>query len=159
MSSNGLPLVELDLLCIEMAPLLRLLAKTPSLRLLRVVDIPPPQQTPPDLSAAPMLEELEAPLPLCMMLVPGRPVANLSLKNVELQGTLLGPTEARIFQTTSCPISQLKVPLEFYLKPPFWRHFPSLRVLRLDSPGRSAPIQQVRWSCFLRRPLSLIPFF
>jgi len=110
MSSNGLPLVELDLLCIEMAPLLRLLAKTPSLRLLRVVDVSF-QQTPPDSSAVPMLEELEAPLPVCMMLVP---VANLSLRNVELQGALLGLTEASIFQAASCPISQLRVPLRFF---------------------------------------------
>jgi hypothetical protein len=158
MSSKGLPLVELDLFCIEMAPLLRLLAKTPSLRLLRVANIPPPQQTPPDSSGAPMLEELEAPLPLCMMLVPGRPVANLSLKNVRWEGPVLGPTEASIFQSASCPISQLKVPLEFYLNAPFWRHFPLLRVLRLDSLGQGAPIQKVRWSSFLRRPLSLIPF-
>ena len=162
MSSKGLPLVELDLLCIEMAPLLCLLEKTPSLKLLRVVDIPPPQQTPPDSSAAPLLEELEAPLPLCMMLVPGRPVVNLSLRTVELQETLLGPTEARIFQTASCPISQLKVPLHFYLKAPFWRHFPSLRVLHLDLQGLlqglNIPIQQVRWSSCLRRSLSLTPF-
>jgi hypothetical protein len=142
MSSKGLPLVELDLFCVEMAPLLRLLAKTPSLRLLRVVEVSSPQQTPPDSSAAPMLEELEAPL-LCMMLVPGQPVANLRLRNVELQGALLGPTEASIFQSASCYISQLRVPLEFYLNAPFWRHFPFLRFLRLDSPERSVPMEQV----------------
>jgi hypothetical protein len=156
MSSKGLPLVELDLFSIEMAPLLRLLVKTPSLKLLRVVDVSHPRQTPPDSSAAPMLEELEAPLPVCMMLVPGRPVANLSLMNVVFQETP-GLTEASIFQTASCPISQLKAPFQFYLNAPFWRHFPSLRALRLDQ-GVTVPIQQVTWSSFLRKPLSLIPF-
>lgn len=158
MSLKGIPLVELDLFRIEMAPLLRLLEKTPSLRHLRVVEVSSPQHTPPDSSAAPLLEELEAPLPVCMMLVPGRPVANLSLRNVGLQGALLGPTEASIFQSASCHISQLRVPLEFYLNAPFWRHFPSLLFLRLDSPERSVSIEQASRSSFLRRSLSQIPF-
>lgn len=158
MSSKGLPLVEIDLFCIEMAPLLRLLAKAASLRLLRVAKVSHPHQTPPDSSVAPMLEELEAPLPVCMVLVPGRPIANLSLMDMDLHGTL-GLTDASIFQTASCPISQLRVPFQFYLNAPFWRHFPSLRVLRLDLVGRNVPIQQVTWSFLLRKPLSLIPFF
>ena len=158
MSLKGIPLVELDLFRIEMASLLRLLEKTPSLRHLRVVEVSSPQHTPPDSSAAPLLEEIEAPLPVCMMLVPGRPVANLSLRNVGLQGALLGPTEANIFQSASCHISQLRVPLEFYLNAPFWRHFPSLLFLRLDSPERSVSIEQASRSSFLRRSLSQIPF-
>jgi len=164
-SPKSLPLVKLDLRWIEMAPLLHLLARTPSLRVLRVAKVSYPQQTPLDSSTAPMLEELEAPLSVCTMLVPGRPVANLSLANVAWQGTL-GLTEASIFRTGSCPISQFRVPLQFYLDVPFWKHFPSLRVLRLDviTANRdstvmfNAPIQEVAWSSFLRKRLSLIPF-
>jgi len=149
-SSKSLPLVELDLSYIEMTLLLRLLARTPSLRILRVSNVSYPHQAPPDSSTVPMLEELQAPLSVCTMLVPGRPVANLGLANVGLQETP-GLAEARIFQTASCPISQLRVPVQFYLNVPFWRHFPSLRVLHLDVitydreqlPTIKVPIHQV----------------
>jgi len=149
-SSKSLSLVELDLCCIEMTLPLRLLARTPSLKVLRLNKISYPHQAPPDSSTVPMLEELRAPLPVCTMLVPGRPVANLGLVNMGLQETP-GLAEALIFQTASRPISQLSVPVQFYLNVPFWRHFPSLRVLRLDVitydgeqlPTIKVPIHQV----------------
>ncbi|KIM43831.1 hypothetical protein M413DRAFT_26124 [Hebeloma cylindrosporum] len=131
LSSKSLPLVELDLFFMEMGPLFHVLTQTPSLRILRIRSAPDPHQTPPDSSTVPMLEELKAPSSVCRMLVPGRPITNLSLIDMNKPMTL-GLAEANIFQATSRPISQLRVPVEFYLSVPFWRHFPSLRTLRLD---------------------------
>jgi hypothetical protein len=159
-----------------MAPLLRLLDKTPFLRILRIDQSFHSHSTPPNPSAAPMLEELEAPLSICKALVPGRPVTNLMIRRsdvshpayIRTQQTL-GLAEASIFQSASRPISQLRVTVQFYLEVPFWRHFPSLRVLHLDivtcdenantQPTLmiKGPIQKVTYSFLLRKPLPLIP--
>lgn len=105
-----------------------------------------------------MLEALEAPLSVCTMLVPERPVANIGLPNVAWQGTL-GLTEASVFRTGSWnSIFQFKGAPPVLSRRSFLETFsvpsslaPGCDYLRDSTVTLNAPIQDVTLSSFLSK--------
>jgi len=113
---------------------------TPSLKYLRVAfvgliasHVREPTHLDPEIATS--LEIVDIPFSILEMIVPGRPIriATVTCDEFNRIGSLPQPVqnEIRILEASTGRISQLRIPVTFYLEVPFAEHFVDLRILEI----------------------------